>query len=585
MADELEEIKRRVDIVELIGEYVSLKKTGRNFKGLCPFHSEKTPSFIVSPERQIWHCFGQCNEGGDLFGFLMKIENLEFGEALQVLAKRAGVKLTSYRPSEGERQKQLLYEANHLAAEYYHFVLTKHPAGQPARDYLAKRGISQKSVETFGLGFSPNMWDGLQRFLVAKKGYRSQDLENAGLIIRGSRGYYDRFRQRVMFPLADHRGNTRGFAGRVIDPTIKEAKYVNTPETLIYHKSDLLYGLVENKQAIKKADAAVLVEGELDMISSCQAGVNNVVAIKGSALTANQIYRLGFFTKNLVFALDADLAGNQAARRGIELADEAGMSLRAVEIEGGKDPDEVAQKSPERWRQMVAQAVAVYDFLLDLAFGRFDARTAEGKRQIGEQLVPMLAKITDEIVRSHYIQLVADRLGVAVEAVEAAVGKKVKPEGKMTVETNLAPEAQSRREILERHLLGLAFQSGQWPWLRQREVRQLIKTPRFAGIVESLGQYLPKHQTYRSESLAKVLPAELLPAFNQFYLLDLADLISEEEALKKEWGKTLVRLNQVDVREKLNQLAAEIKRLERQNQSTDKLNQEFRTLSQQLSTV
>ncbi len=299
MADELEAIKRKIDIIEFISEYVSLKNVGRNFKGLCPFHSEKTPSFIVSPERQIWHCFGACGTGGDIFGFLMKIENIEFGEVLRILAKRAGVKLARYRPSESEKQKQLLYEINHLATEYYHYVLLKHQAGKEGLDYIQKRGISSDSLEKFKIGFAPDRWDNLQKYLVAKKGYKIQDLEKVGLAIRGQRGFYDRFRARVIFPLTDHRANICGFAGRTIIPEVKEAKYINTPETLIYHKSDLLYGLNETKQEIKKADAVVLVEGELDMISSYQAGVKNVVAIKGSALTTNQVQRLFYFTKDM----------------------------------------------------------------------------------------------------------------------------------------------------------------------------------------------------------------------------------------------------------------------------------------------
>jgi len=258
MNDGAEEIKRRIDIVEFVGQYVSLKKSGRNFKALCPFHSEKTPSFIVSPERQIWHCFGACNEGGDIFKFLMKIENIGFGEALQELAKKVGIKLANYRFGEEEKKKQLLYEINHLAAEFYHFLLLNHPVGKDALFYISKRGVNKESLERFCLGYAPNMRDGLQKFLAQKKSYSRSDLEMAGLVIPGARGY-DRFRHRLMFPLKDHRGNICGFAGRIISPETKNffngeqgAKYLNTPETPIYHKSDLLYGLFENKEEIKR---------------------------------------------------------------------------------------------------------------------------------------------------------------------------------------------------------------------------------------------------------------------------------------------------------------------------------------------
>ncbi len=293
--DQIEEIRSKIDLVAFISETVPLKKAGRNFKGLCPFHTEKTPSFIVSPERQIWKCFG-CQKGGDAFGFLMEIERIEFGEALRILAKKTGVVLQSYRPSQSESEKDKLYQINHLAAEFFHYLLLNHRAGKKALNYILQRGISKQSLEKFKLGYAPAMWDGLQGFLVGKKGYKAEDLEKAGLIIKRAgeqesrkvEGYYDRFRDRLMFPLSDHRGNVVGFAGRVLDPEVKEAKYVNTPETAVYHKSDLLFPLDVTKEEIKKENCAMVVEGELDAISSYQVGLKNVVAIKGSALSEEQ---------------------------------------------------------------------------------------------------------------------------------------------------------------------------------------------------------------------------------------------------------------------------------------------------------
>lgn len=593
MADELEEIKRKIDIVEFIGEHLPLKKVGRNFKALCPFHSEKTPSFIVSPERQIWHCFGSCGEGGDIFGFLMKMEGIEFGEALRILAKRAGVKLTRYQSSQSERQKQKLYEINHLAAEYYHFVLVNHPAGKKALAYIQGRGISKKSLERFKIGLAPSMWEGLQKFLVGKKGYPIQSLERAGLVIKGRRGFYDRFRARVMFPLKDHRGNICGFAGRVIVPEVKEAKYINTPETLVYHKSNLLYGLGETNQEIKDKDEVVLVEGELDTISSYQAGIKNVVAIKGSALTSNQVQLLGRFTKNITFALDADIAGNQAARRGIEVADAAGMSIKVVAIKGGKDPDEVAQKKPELWQKLVAKAIPVYDYLLDSTFARFDSSAAEGKRRIGQEMIPVLAKITDKIVQSHYLQLLSERLGVDQMAVLTEVEKIAsKEEREVLTDIKAAVEERGRREILEEHLLALCFQAENWSLLRKRKIISLVKTPRFAGILATLGQYLKRFKSLKSERLAKMLAAELVATFNRLYLLDLNDLVKDETKFERELVKAVQRLEKLNLKEKLKAIAAKIKALEKKDKLTkkelkalDKLDQEFSQLSQNLKVV
>jgi len=619
MAEQLEEIKRKIDIVQFINSYVPLKKTGRNFKALCPFHSETIPSFIVSPERQIWHCFGACNEGGDIFKFLMKIENLEFGEALRELAKRAGVRLTRFKPSESEKQKQLLYEINHLATEFYHYLLLNHPVGRQALRYILGRGISKPSIQLFKLGFAPNTWESLQKFLVGKKGYNPQDLEKAGLVIeRDTRyeirdtknkntshvsrltshpHYYDRFRSRLIFPLKDHRGNICGFAGRVLDPEAKEAKYINTPETLIYHKSDLLYGLFETHQEIKKVDGVILVEGELDAISSFQTGVKNVVAIKGSALTPNQVQLLGRFTKNISLALDRDIAGDQAARRGIEVADSGGMAIKVIELEGGKDPDEVAQKNPNLWRKLVAQSVPVYDYFLDSAFSRFDSKTAEGKRKIGQELIPILSRITDNIVQAHYIQVLAERLRVDKEAVVAQIEKLRSEEQEAGDERPafaeaLGGEGKTRREIVEEYLLALCFQSGKWSNLQKREVLSLVMTPRFAGILGILTTYFKKYKGrkipsesrpkgWESERLAKMLPAELVEVFNQLYLLSLGDLVTDEEKFEGEFQKTLSLLREINLREKLKEISQKIRQLEAMEKPSKQDKEKLKTLGQE----
>ena len=595
MTDQLEEIKRKIDIVQLISDYLPLKKAGRNFKALCPFHSEKTPSFVVSPERQIWHCFGACNEGGDVFKFLMKIENIDFGEALRELAKRAGVKLTSYQPSDAERNRQLLYEINHLAAEFYHFLLLKHPVGKIALNYILSRGINKDSLEKFQLGYSPNMWDGLQRFLVGKKSYRPEDLEKAGLVIPGSRfqasgsKYYDRFRHRLMFPLRDHRGNICGFSGRVLSSEAKEAKYVNTPETLIYHKSELLYGLFENNKEIKKADKVILVEGELDTISSWQAGVKNVVAIKGSALTSRQVQLLSRFTKNLIFALDSDIAGNQAAWRGADIADQWGMEMKVVQIKGGKDPDEVAQKNPQLWKNLVAQASPLYDYFLDSTFSRFEGKTAEEKRKISQILIPVLAKISDKIVQSYYVQVLARRLEVEEEAVVAEVEKFTSRQpSSLTPLSKKENISKNRREILEEHLLALGFQSGNWQWLVKKKVFELVKTLRFLRILEILKEYFKKYQKISSQKLAKLIPSELEESFNRLYLLDLELILKDGDKLEREFQKTVLELEKIYIKEQLKDLAKEIERLEAQRgeeKALGRLSNKFRDLGIRLAEI
>jgi len=593
--DQLEEIKSKVDIVELINSYVSLKKAGRNFRGLCPFHSEKTPSFMVSPERQIWHCFGGCNDGGDVFKFLMKVENLEFGEAVKELAKRAGVKLTQFQPSEGEKNKQLLYEINHLAAEFYHYLLLNHPIGKKALAYILGRGIKKESLTLFKIGFAPDSWRSLKNYLVIKKGYRTEDLEKAGLVSKSpNAGFFDRFRGRLMFPLKDHRGNVCGFAGRILEADVKEAKYVNTPETFIYHKSDLLFGLFEAKEEIKKKDQAILVEGELDMISSFQTGVKNVLAIKGTALTDNQVKLISRFTQKIILALDQDLAGDAAARRGIEIAENEGLMIRVADLEGGKDPDEIAQKNPGGWKEAIKKAQPVYDYLLDSVFKRFDGTTIEGKRKISQEMVLVLAKINNEIVRDHYVRELSARLKVSEEAVGKEINKIKISQGSLEVTKATPQQAEAdndkpSREILEEYFLSLVFQSGHWEALKKKKITDLFQTHRFLKILEILGDYLKSYKTNNSERLAKMIGPELVETFNKFYLIDLGNLIEDEAKYKQELAKITSRLEKIDLVEKLTEISGKIKALEKEEElSTEdqkkasKLNEEFRDLSSKL---
>ncbi len=592
--DQLEEIKKRIDIVDFISHYINLKKAGRNFKAICPFHQEKTPSFIVSPERQIWHCFGACGEGGDIFGFLMKMENLDFAEAVKELAKKAGVKLTQFRPQAGEKRKQIWYEINHLTAEFYHYLLLNHPIGKKARDYILGRGISKESLKLFRIGFSPQGWSDLQNFLIGKKRYLRSDLEKVGLVIRNESGrFYDRFRNRIIFPLKDHRGNVCGFAGRLLLSEAKEAKYVNTPETPLYHKSDLLYGLLESKESIKEKDEVILVEGELDVISSYQAGVKNAVAIKGSALSENQVKLLGRFTKRIIFALDQDLAGDQAARRGIEIADKEEMDIKVVELKKGKDPDEIAQKNPQLWQKLIKEAIPVYDYFINSALKRFNANTSEGKRKVSQEIIPLLSKINNEVVQAHYARLLSEKLKVAEESISEEIERveaKTLPSYEITPSLEEAVEKKSRREKLEEYLFTLAFQSGKWEFLKKRRIKTLIKTHRLECILEALGEYFKKYKTKESAKLAKMLDPELVDAFDKFYLTDLGDFIEDEEKLNKEFEKSLNRLEELDLREKLNEISDKIKELEKEEKISskeqkklDKLYLKFRDFSAELA--
>jgi DNA primase len=464
--NEVEEIKKRLDIAEVIGGYLALQRAGgANLKARCPFHQEKTPSFYVSRDRQMWHCFG-CGEGGDLFSFVMKIEGLDFREALRLLADRAGVKLPEYRPEEVSERRRLM-DALALSARFYSAFLKDAPQAGKAREYVSSRGIKPELAERFGIGYAPGEWDGLIRAL-GKRGVKPVELEKAGLVSRRERGsgYYDRFRDRLMFPIRDVNGQTVGFTGRVLDPEAKEAKYVNTPQTALYNKSAVLYGLDLARQSIRVADLAVVVEGNMDVITCHGAGFANTVAASGTALSEEHLRLLGRFTKNIAIAFDADSAGREAAKRGIDLAIRAGFSVRVITLpEGaGKDPDDCVKKDPELWRLAVSGARHYMDYLIEEAKRGVDLGEPLQKKKIGGELVTEMAKIPDAIEQTHWLQRVSSLINVS-EAVLREEIEKVKPRKKEAgqdaggegspAKRQTAPVAPDRMELLGKSLIAL----------------------------------------------------------------------------------------------------------------------------------
>ncbi|OGD83703.1 DNA primase, partial [Candidatus Curtissbacteria bacterium RBG_13_40_7] len=370
--DQKDEVKSKVDIVEIISGYLPLKKAGRNFAGLCPFHSEKTPSFMISPDRQVFKCFG-CGESGDVFTFLEKIEGWEFRETLEELAKRVGVKLERFAPTSSSKLKEKLLEISKLASTFYRHLLEKHPAGEKARQYLLKRGIKKPIWEKYSLGYSPAGWENSLQFLT-KRGFSIPDIAASGLVVAReetsrissqSGGYYDRFRDRLIFPLKDSRGTVLGFAGRVMG--IGEPKYLNSPDTPIFNKGSLLFGLDVAREFIRKENETVLVEGKFDVLSANQAGVGHVVASKGTALTDKQVAQLGRLCETVSICFDTDLAGDAAARRGIELLDLAGVNVKVVGLGKYKDPDEYIKTDVSGFKSAIKKAMNIYDYFIQSA--------------------------------------------------------------------------------------------------------------------------------------------------------------------------------------------------------------------------
>jgi DNA primase len=585
MADnQVEQVKQKIEIVELIGERVNLKRAGQNFKGLCPFHSEKTPSFFVSPEMQMYKCFG-CGESGDAFSFLQKFEGMTFPEALETLAKRAGVTLTrTYRSDEDQKRDRYL-EILHLATEYYHYLLTGHAVGKRARIYLKDRGVSSESIKDYEIGYAAESWQGLQDFLVKKKKYKAEELLNVGMIIsRQGGGYYDRFRGRIMFPQKTATGQVVGFSGRVLDPEAKEAKYINTPETSLYHKGELLYGLSVARSQIRKKDRVVIVEGELDVISSHQAGLKEVAAVKGSALTEGQIHVIRRLTHNLILSLDADEAGQEAIRRGIELSEPAGINLRVVQLVGGKDPDEIARGDREAWQKLVEKAVSVYQFYLDMAFKRFDGTTGVGQKQISQFLVPVFNKIENSVEQHFWVKELSQRLEVSEELIfkemaKVRLGSSEKPEKKIPAETNRL----GRSERLERYVLAALLHLGE----EAGEQIKTLETDWFAEeYLQRLAAALIQAQKESGSSdvgvITKHLPEALGGLVKELYAEDGALFTATDTERLKIYKQARRDLIELSLRERMKRLNQEMVRADLPAGKQQKLQKEYQRAEREL---
>lgn len=423
----IEEIKSRLNIVDVAQGYLKLEKAGGNFKACCPFHSERSPSFFVSPARQTYHCFG-CNRGGDLISFVEEIEGLDFSGALKVLADRAGVELTRERAGtkESRDEREAIYHALELATKFYEAVLPKFPE---AVAYLQGRGLTNETIKNFRVGFAPDEWRSLGDFL-AKKGVPEVVMEQAGLIVRSPKGFYDRFRGRVMFPIADSSGRVVAFSGRILKEgegktlgASASAKYVNSPETEVFHKSRVLFGFHQAKDAMRRAGSCVLVEGQMDLILSHQAGVTNAVASSGTALTAEHLALIKRFTNNVVLAFDADDAGLAAAHRAVGLALSEDMMVRIAKLPRGTDPADLALKDPEAWQASVRDAKQVIDFYLELLPELYPEKDAL-RAKVSETIIPFIAEQRSAIDQGHYVGQVAKLLNIKEEPVWEEVKKR-----------------------------------------------------------------------------------------------------------------------------------------------------------------
>lgn len=560
----VDEVKQKTDIVALVSQYVSLTKTGKNLRALCPFHSEKSPSFFVYPERQSWHCFGACSTGGDVFSFVMKKESITFGEALRLLADRAGVVLPSRAEQKsGEDERKKLYQVNREAAQYFNDLLLNSPAAEKARGYINSRGLLQKTTGDFLLGYSLNSREALKQCML-KIGYTEADMLKAGLLVEADDGKtYDRFRNQLMFPIFDDRDRVTGFGARVLDDSLP--KYINSPQTRLFDKSGNLYGVNLAKAAIRQQNMVIIVEGYMDALMAHQNAFQNVVASMGTSITEKQIDIIKKLTSNVALALDADAAGEEAMLRCVGYENDIGAEMKVIVLPEGKDPDDVIKHNPDDWQRLVGDAVPVIDYAFSKVSAGIDLSTARGKSLVVEKLGSVVAEIKDDIRRAHYLNKLARLANTNSRNVEAAIAG-MKPQRNLYGASKISSQSSrpSASGSKEEYCLALLLQHpelkacSQHPlpeYFEDTENRELflkyMKTDSLESLRQELGSILWEHIDYL---LRVKIPATQLETryegsvlrLREEYLRDLEKKKGEALALEAEVGGTAAELAKLE---------------------------------------
>ena len=566
MDNQVDEIKQKLNIVDVINRYVPLKKRGRHHVACCPFHGEKTPSFTVSEELQIYKCFG-CGKAGDIFNFLQEYEKIDFREALEELAKLAGVTLVkSSFIDHQESKKKLLIEINNQVAKFYNYILLSHPLGIEALDYVTKRGITLDTIKNFSIGFSPNDSKYISNYIL-KKAYKIDDLISTGTFGKSNYGpgLYDRFQGRLTFPLHDYRGHIVGFSGRILPNTKNPntAKYINSPETEIYHKSQMLFGLNLAKEAIRLENSVIIVEGEFDMISPYQSGFKNIVALKGTAFTADQLQLLRRYTDTLILALDSDFAGNNAARKSIELADSMEFDIKVLNLgDKYKDPDEAIKADPEFFKSQLKKSTDVWDFIIQSQLKINDINTVKGKKEVLNVVLPFLVKIKNSVVKSDYFKKLADEINSSVESIYEE-SQKYLPVRSFSEggpkKTEPTEESESKTEKLEELLLILIIGAKNPAKLAQKLKKYLdqLSVSRF----KTIAKYLLEKEGQSLKEILDSFPAEIKPLFQTLYFEAEKNQMDSTTRLL-EIKKATAKINSILLKDRLNQLSNQISKLE-----------------------
>lgn len=573
----MSEVKSRLSIEDVISEYVQLKRTGRNFKGLSPWTNEKTPSFIVSPEKQIWHDFSS-GKGGDMFSFVMEMEGLDFKGTLELLARKAGVDLEQFKtsqPGTSAKLKERAFEALELATKFYQTQLT---ANKKAVDYLVReRGFSKDTILTWQLGYAPNTGFALTNFLT-KKGFTTDEMKRAGIIFQRARHSSDMFRGRIMIPLADSSGRIVGFTARLLDDEPDAPKYINTPQTVTYDKSRQVFGLHLAKEAIRKQGFVVVVEGNLDVISSFQAGITNVVASAGTAMTEQHLKTLKRFTGDIRLSFDADSAGIAATERMIPLAQKVEVSLRIITYKDVKDPDELIRKDVNFWTHAIEQAEYAPDWLIDRYKEEVDLKTAAGKKAFTDALLGTIRRLRDPIEQEHYLKEIAKLTDSSFDAVKSKFINEPTPQTVLKRPKNISTpldKAQVEYLRLQDHLLAML--------LMQPKLRHMISGCRSEYFSEGpqrrVFKFLKENQDFKGDpKIAAQLQPDgdyvkiIMLQFEEMYQdLPPDDLAEQAQQLKRRLIDRYVKIQKHNLAQVMQQTQDE-EELHKLLAKVDKLN-------------
>lgn len=569
----LDEIRAKLNIEDIVSGYVQLKKAGRNLKGLCPFHNDSRPSFMVSPEKGIGYCFS-CNTGGDIFKFIQLVEKVDFPGAVRILADKAGVRLPEFKP-EVHNEKLRILKANELATEFFADQLKN---SKMAMEYFTGRGLTESTIKEFQLGLSPDSYTALRDHL-KQADFDEKLLLDAGLISQrtiADKNTYDRFRNRFMFPIHDQQGNAVGFGGRIIGDG--EPKYLNSPDTPVYNKSFVLYGLSLAKDAIKTEDLAIFVEGYMDVIAAHQAGTRNVVATSGTALTAPQLKLIKRYTKNIAFAFDSDSAGLEATKRAIELAREAGLNIRIIQIPDAKDPDECIQKSPEAWKSAIKNAVRAMDFYFTHTFLLYNSKDLEGKKAILDVLLPLIKQTSTSMEQNEHLKRLAYELNTDAKYLWEDMKKfKIQDSRFKNFESESSAGTAPKKDVFSREefLLGFILE---YPDLYKIVHENLIDVAGFDPATEKIYKALKK--MYNSRSVIDVVELRTELSEKEQERFDILPLLIEEhypdfpqELVKKEVHTLIQQINRKNVHSSQKEFEYKIRAAQDPGERTLLLNQ------------